>query len=237
MVKITKSAKRFMTRHRNNSIKIRTLIINVINLAVRYFRFLSLRTKLKNGSRRGVFIQIGAGAGDLDVRAGSKDGFSQLVKSLDRSLISKVVLVEPNRLNLPLLTKSWDNFQCVEIFNLAITPKIHNLSECKIYWSYLGAPNFQTASIDPNHVLKHYPTQRIEDLQFMESDCISLDKFLGRFANEHIKLLGLDIEGIDDRVILETNFREYDIDLISFEFIHMDKRLHDVKNHLEICGF
>ena len=52
-----------------------------------------------------------------------------------------------------------------------------------------------------------------------------------------MNLLGLDIEGIDDRVILETNFREYDIDLISFEFIHMDKRLHDVKNHLEICGF
>jgi hypothetical protein len=37
----------------------------------------------------GIFIQIGAGAGDLDKRAHCRDGFTELIKSLPREQIKK----------------------------------------------------------------------------------------------------------------------------------------------------
>jgi hypothetical protein len=40
-----------------------------------------------NGS--GIFIQIGAGAGDLDQRANCRDGFSEFIKNLPRDRIKK----------------------------------------------------------------------------------------------------------------------------------------------------
>jgi hypothetical protein len=43
----------------------------------------------------GIYIQIGAGAGDLDSRANFRDGFSEYVKKLDTKSISKIILVEP----------------------------------------------------------------------------------------------------------------------------------------------
>ena len=200
-------------------------------------KFFKLKEMVESGSRHGVFIQIGAGAGDLDIRAGCKDGFSQLVKSVDHRLIAEIALVEPNLLNFSLLTKSWSNFEHVSFFQLAITPNSYGFKKCQIYWSHLDAPNFQTASINPNHVLKHFPTQEIEDLDVLETDCISLSKFLDQYNGCHIKLVGLDIEGIDDEVILETDFSKYDIDLISFEYIHMGEKLQDVKKHLELSGY
>ena len=41
-----------------------------------------------NGS--GIFIQIGAGAGDLDTRAHCRDGFTEFIKQLPRSHIKKL---------------------------------------------------------------------------------------------------------------------------------------------------
>ena len=51
----------------------------------------------------GIFIQIGAGAGDLDKRANCRDGFTEFIKRLPRQFIKKIILVEPNPLNIPLL--------------------------------------------------------------------------------------------------------------------------------------
>jgi FkbM family methyltransferase len=209
----------------------------VIDSGKHCYRFFKMRKMLEEGPRQGIFIQIGAGAGDLDERASFRDGFSQIVKSLDRSLIDEIILIEPNQLNFPLLSKSWSDFQNVKIVNMAITPAKYGTSKCHIYWSHLDGPNFQTASIDPYHVLKHFPMQVIEDLEVAECDSISLDKFLEQHKNQHIKLLGLDIEGIDGEVILETNFQKYDIDLISFEYIHLGVHLEEVSTHLESCGF
>ena len=61
-----------------------------------------------NGS--GIFIQIGAGAGDLDKRANCRDGFTEFIKNLPRERIKKIILVEPNKLNIPLLKECWKNY-------------------------------------------------------------------------------------------------------------------------------
>jgi hypothetical protein len=44
----------------------------------------------------GIFVQLGAGAGDLDPRANYNDGFTNFIKKLPLESIKKIVLVEPN---------------------------------------------------------------------------------------------------------------------------------------------
>jgi hypothetical protein len=45
----------------------------------------------RNGS--GIYIQIGAGAGDLDERAQCRDGFTEFIKRLPREHVRKIILV------------------------------------------------------------------------------------------------------------------------------------------------
>jgi hypothetical protein len=52
-----------------------------------------------------VFIQIGAGAGDLDSRASFRDGFTEYVKKIEPSQIERIILLEPNPVNIPFLKK------------------------------------------------------------------------------------------------------------------------------------
>jgi len=71
-----------------------------------------------NGS--GVFIQVGAGAGDLDKRANYRDGFTEFIKSLPREHIKKIILVEPNPMNIPLLRECWKDYPESVIYDIGI---------------------------------------------------------------------------------------------------------------------
>ena len=69
-----------------------------------------------NGS--GIFIQIGAGAGDLDKRANCRDGFTEFIKNLPRNRIKQIILVEPNPLNIPLLKECWKDYPETVIYEI-----------------------------------------------------------------------------------------------------------------------
>lgn len=64
------------------------------------------------------FVQVGAGAGDLDPRMGNRDGFTEYVKQLDKNLINKIILVEPNPINIPKLKEAWKDYPQAEILNI-----------------------------------------------------------------------------------------------------------------------
>jgi FkbM family methyltransferase len=196
-----------------------------------------LATKFSNELENGFFVQVGAGAGDLDSRADFKDGFSYIVKKIQPNLIKSILLVEPNMLNLNLLEKSWSSFPNHRIFNIAIVTNTNQSEQCEFFYSKLDGPNFQTCSIDPAHVLKHYPMEDYSSLQSFTVKGISLQKFLRELSGEKIALLSLDIEGIDYEVILETDFSEFDIHFLSLEYIHMGEKIGNILEHLKECGF
>lgn len=63
-------------------------------------------TRLVGQSENRLFIQIGAGAGDLDSRSEHRDGFSQLLKELTPALSDRIIVIEPNPFNISALEKS-----------------------------------------------------------------------------------------------------------------------------------
>jgi FkbM family methyltransferase len=192
-------------------------------------------------SGSGIFVQIGAGAGDLDTRANCRDGFTEFIKSLPKDRVKKLILVEPNPVNIPFLQKCWKDYPQAVICELAIIPESDKSENIDFYYSIYDGPHYQVASIKKQHVLNHYYNNDKVIESFLVP-AININKFLNQqIGNDEIELLALDIEGIDTEIILDINFIDNNIKFLSFEYIHMGDKLDKVnkylnENNLEFIG-
>ena len=185
----------------------------------------------------GIFIQIGAGAGDKDSRANYRDGFTEFVKKLPKSRIKKIILVEPNPVNIPFLRECWKDYKEVFIYELAIIPENINLKNIDFYYSLYDGPNYQVASIVKQHVLNHYRGDN-NVIESFSVPTIHINEFLNKHnEKKEIELLSLDIEGIDSEIVLDLKLDNIKVKYLSFEYIHMGDKLEDVKKHLENSNF
>lgn len=182
-----------------------------------------------NGS--GIFIQIGAGAGDLDTRANCRDGFTEFIKKLPRNRIKKILLVEPNPINIPLLRQCWKDYPEAIIYEIAIIPKYIKNKYIDFYYCPDDGPHYQVASINKEHVQKHYINSTIEKISVGTT---YLETFINNIIKcEEIELLSLDIEGIDAEIILDLDINNINLQFISFEYIHLGDNMNNVIKHLE----
>jgi len=179
----------------------------------------------------GVYIQIGAGAGDLDKRANFRDGFTEFIKKLPREHIKKIILVEPNPLNIPLLKECWKDYPECCIYEIGIVPKYIKNNTIDLYYCPLDAPNYQVASINKSHVQTHYGENCI--LNKFVIPIKHLEFFINEVTTEVIELLALDIEGIDADIILDINFDNLKLKYLSFEHIHLGDKRNEVLTHLK----
>ena len=185
----------------------------------------------------GIFIQIGAGGGDKDSRAHYRDGFTEFIKKIPLNRIKKIILVEPNPVNIPFLRECWKDYKEVFIYELAIIPENINLKNIDFYYSLYDGPNYQVASIVKQHVLNHYRGDN-NVIESFSVPTIHINEFLNKHnEKKEIELLSLDIEGIDSEIVLDLKFHDKKIKYLSFEYIHMGDKLEDVKKHLENNNF
>jgi len=191
----------------------------------------------------GIFIQIGAGAGDKDSRANYRDGFTEFVKKLPKNRIKKIILVEPNPVNIPFLRECWKDYPEACIYEFAVVPENIDLKNIDFYYSLYDGPNYQVASIIKQHVLNHYSGDN-NVIESFSVPTIHINDFLNKYndngngnGNDEIELLSLDIEGIDSEIMLDLKLDNIKVKYISFEYIHMGDNLKDVKKHLENNNF
>jgi len=181
----------------------------------------------------GIFIQVGAGAGDLDVRANCRDGFSEFIKKMPREHIRKIILIEPNPLNIPLLKECWKDYPEATIYEVAIVPKNFKETTMELFYCPDDAPHYQVASVNKSHVQKHYGETC--ELKKFDIQIRHLEELLNEITDDEIELLSLDIEGLDSEVILDVEFDKINIKYLSFEHLHLgDKRpqiLQKLENH------
>ena len=165
-----------------------------------------------------IFFHIGGGAGDLDLKANFRDGFSEFVKS-HGSKNKKIFIIEANPTNINKLKESWKKYKSVKIFNIAISAK--NKTKLKFFYSEKDAPHYQLFSNNINHVKIHFPKSKIKS-KFIKA--ITINKFLDEnFDNKIIDYFSIDIEGSDFDVIMALNFKKFKINNISLEYLHLNK--------------
>lgn len=189
---------------------------------------------VKNAVGSGIFVQIGAGAGDLDSRANHRDGFSEFVKALPKERINHIILVEPNPINIPFLKKCWQDYPQAQIFEIAIAPKKLSCQNLDFFYAENDGPHFQVASINIEHVIKHYDNSvKICKISVPTMD---LESFLNQHVGDkEIELLSLDIEGIDAEVILDTDFNKINLKFLSYEYLHLGDLEKNVARHINDC--
>ena len=185
----------------------------------------------------GFFVQLGAGAGDLDPRAFNRDGFSEFIKSLPKEKVKKIVLVEPNPINIPKLKECWKDYPQAEIHQIAIIPSDHNDNTAKFYFCSDDGPHYQIGSIDKSHNdNSRYRGQKCNEIVV---NVEKINSFLEKKVGTDIQLLAMDIEGMDIPVILDINYDKFKIKYLSFEYLcfNRDKRKDVVFNHLKSKNF
>lgn len=183
----------------------------------------------------GIFIQVGAGAGDLDTRANCRDGFTEFIKKLPRNRINQIILVEPNPLNIPKLRECWKDYPEAVIYEYAIIPKSIAREPLDLYYCPDDAPHYQVASINKSHIQKNYGENC--NLNKFIIQTVYLEDLINMNCKGVVELLALDIEGIDAEVLLDINFNNINIKYISFEHLHLGDKDHSVKMHLNNSGF
>lgn len=186
----------------------------------------------------GIFIQIGAGAGDRDARANYRDGFTEFIKNLPRDRIKKIILVEPNPFNINSLRECWKDYPEAIIHQIAITPNNVNSEYIDFYYSINDGPHYQVSSIIKQHVLNFYANNE-SLIRNISVPTVNINKFLKEYINIHdeIELLAIDIEGLDAEIMLDIDYKNINIKKISFEYIHMNKKLKDVVENLHANNY
>ena len=185
-----------------------------------------------------IYIQVGAGAGDQDSRADFRDGFTEYVKKMPREAVGRILLVEPNPMNIPALKVCWKDYPQAEIYQYGIVPKRYSGTALNFYYLPSDAPHYQVASVNAHHVLKHYRKAVMADLKVMPIETIDLERFLQlAVAGHRVELLCLDIEGIDADVILDTDLKRLNVQSVSFEHLHLGDNRRRVVSHFEESGY
>ena len=132
-------------------------------------------------------------------------------------------------LNIPLLKECWKDYPESTIYEIVIIPKKYQETTMDLYYYPQDGTNYQVASINKNHIYKHYGYCNLEKFTIPVKH---LDNFINEVTSEEIELLSLDIEGIDAEVLLDINFNDLKLKYLSFEHLHLDQHKENVINHL-----
>lgn len=128
---------------------------------------------------------------------------------------AKMLFVEANPLHINALQSQYPDSQ---IKNVAIVPSSMAGKPITMYYSTLDGPNYEVTSTMQSHVLKHgYPQESIKSFT---CETMTLSELLDEVNNPLFVLL-LDIEGVDEDVILDTDLSNYDISNIQIELLHI----------------
>ena len=182
-----------------------------------------------------TFIQVGAGAGDRD-GYWHEDGFTTYIKRLDKQNVGRILLVEPNPINIIGLRECWKDYPQAEIYNIGICLEASTEKNITFYYVEEDAPNYNIFSMVEAHVRKHYPTQEMFSKII---PCLTLKEFLNENITnkDNLEMLALDIEGIDAEIILENDWSHINCTFLSFEALHLEENIEAVKSKLVDSGY
>ena len=182
-----------------------------------------------------LFLQIGAGAGNLDPRSQFTDGFTEFVNGTELDVNDRLVLIEPNPGNVDRLKQCWSDVESAEIVQMAVLPRGEVAREMTLWFAVEDGPHFQVASNDRGHVERLYPQGTIES---MEVPAIPIDLLIEEIRREtSLELLAIDVEGMDVEILLSMDWASADFYAVSFESPHMGDGESVVHQRLHEFGY
>lgn len=185
-----------------------------------------------------IYVQLGAGASDLDPIT-RRDGFAEYVKKYvepsDKE--ARIVLVEANPANEGLLAASWKDYPQAEIWISGVLPREHGPQTTTFYYVEENAPSYQTFSAHRSHLESIHPGA---DILEKKVATLGIQEFFRKIfsgARGSIELLAIDLEGLDAEILLSIPWNNLNIHKISFEWVHLGENKNLVIRSLLAQGF
>ena len=180
-----------------------------------------------------LFLQIGAGAGNLDAR--NLDGFTEFVRRQQLTANDAVVLVEPNPANVDLLQEYWRSHANVLVVPVAVLPSGASESELILWYALEDGPNYQCASYSKEHVTAHFPQGTIQSIRV---PTMTFDELMCSIGGDHSPhLIAIDVESLDADLIMSIDWHAYPFRAISFESLHLGEEESLIQEHLRQYGY
>ena len=158
------------------------------------------------------------------VQVGTNKGYDDLSRHLisNYDSLEFALFVEPNQLHLQDIKNCYQKFDNAIIENVAIKTVSDPNEEMTIYYHIDDAPDYQIASTDLNHILKHRHLYHDEGkIKSFTVPCLTLHELFEKYNIIELDWLLLDIEGLDAEILLTTDWKPYKIRRIEFEQLHL----------------
>lgn len=178
------------------------------------------------------FIQIGSNVGDTH----NDPIYSKVMNENWRG-----ILVEPNPKAYAKLLENYSTVKDLTFLCLAISDQIGKITlfvdNYNIDNNGKGVGTSQHASCS-KHIIVNKLQHPESDITAVDCDAITLNQLFSQFNITYLKLLCLDTEGYDGKILLATEFQNIQIDTIQFEYIHLEtSELNAVVSHLNYYGY
>ena len=170
-------------------------------------------------------VQIGSNKGN--------DDLSTIIFD-NKEKIKNLILVEPLSLHNNDLDNFYRDIPNRKIINSIISDREdHEL--INFYYHVEVGPGYEVASLDKNHIIKHYPSSSDDKIVEMKLPSLTIDQLLKNNDLKNIDILFIDAEGMDDRLIRSIDFNKLDIKQLYFGNLHLD--YYEVSSFLKNKGY
>ena len=170
-----------------------------------------------------TIVQVGTNRAD--------DDLTEMIKNLPPSLIDLLLLIEPLTVHHSKIAHCYKHIKNKIIINNVITSSENSGQIVDFYYHIADGPNYEVASTDINHILKHsggHP-EFLDKAGYRKITSYALDinTLFKVFSLEAIDILMVDAEGQDSDIIKSIDLHRYDIKNIYFENLHLPEGRQD----------
>lgn len=176
--------------------------------------------QLKSDWQPKTVVQIGANRGG--------DGLTNWLTSR-RQKPATLLLVEANPLHRPSLERWYQDQPGLIIENVAIKLSTEESDHVTLYWHPNDGPNYECASLDRQHVVKHlqgnsehsYIVGSANEIASQSVPALTLSDLLAKHNITHIDWLLIDIEGLETPILQAFDWQKIRVDRLEFENLHL----------------
>lgn len=164
------------------------------------------------------------------VQIGANRGNDDLTKIINDEQPEILILVEPMILHNEILKKNYQWISNLHIENVIISDKSSEYID--FFYHLDDGPGFEVASLDINHIIKHY-RERTDRIVKINLKSMNINDLFNKYNLSDIDVLFIDAEGIDDLIIKSIDFSKIKISKIYFENLHLkDIKIYDYLREL-----
>lgn len=173
-------------------------------------------------------VQVGSNRGNDDL-------FHHLNLNYDE--LEFILLVEANSLHIEELKNCYSKYDNLLVENVAIKPSSHSNNEMTIYYNTNDGPGYETASCNITHIHKHSQYYNGGEIKSFTIPCLTLEQLLDKYNIEELDWLLLDIEGIDAEIVLDFDWKKYQIKRVEIEHLHLGENAQVIEKMFFEMGY